>query len=193
MIFGAPGPRSIETNLAPKTRGIRRKTKSDKGMPKEGHDVSGIAKIGQRVEAARQTLHQIEQQHSKYNEDLASLLEEVAECVNRKRAEMMESKAEYERIIDEYAQLKDLLHSPLPTSIAGHGDCLGDIIRDLDAEVVDLESTRAVNGKFVDHASIPDENIAEIDPDRVRLGLHRALNNKRNHVPIAAQAEKVAT
>ena len=155
--------------------------------------MSGIAKIGQRVEAARQTLHQIEQQHSKYNEDLASLLKEVAECVNRKRAEMMESKAQYERIIDEYAQLKDLLHSPVLSSNASHGDCLGDIIRDLDAEIVDLKSTRAVNGILVDHATIPDENFAETDPDRVRLGLHRALNNKRNHVPIAAQAENVAT
>ena len=100
--------------------------------------MSAIAGFGQRVEAARHTLRQIEQQHSNYNEDLAGLLKEVAECVNRKRAEMVESKAQYEHIMEEYAQLKDLLHSPVLTSGAGLHGSLGDIIRDLDAEVGDL-------------------------------------------------------
>ena len=152
--------------------------------------MSAIAGFGQRVEAARHTLRQIEQQHSNYNEDLAGLLKEVAECVNRKRAEMVESKAQYEHIMEEYAQLKDLLHSPLLTSGAGLHGSLGGVIRDLDAEVMGLDFPTAANGTLVDHATVEDENAAETDPGRVRLGLHRALKKKRNH---AAKAEEAVT
>ena len=152
--------------------------------------MSANAGFGQRVEAARHTLRQIEQQHSNYNEDLAGLLKEVAECVNRKRAEMMESKAQYEHIMDEYAQLKDLLHSPVLTSAAGLHGSLGDVIRDLDAEVGDPQYPAAANGTLIDQAAVLDENIAESDPDRVRLGLHRALKKRRNN---AAKAVEAAT
>ncbi len=105
--------------------------------------MSAIPVFGQRVEAARHTLRLIEQQHSKYNEDLAGLLKEVAEFATLKRAEMMESKAQYEHIMDEYAQLKDLLHAPALTSEAGLHGSLGDIIRDLDAEAGDLHYATA--------------------------------------------------
>jgi hypothetical protein len=149
--------------------------------------VSAIPEFGQRVAAAKHTLRQIEQQHSKYNEDLAGLLKEVAECANLKRVEMMESKSQYEHIMDEYAQLKDLLHSPVLTSGASLHGSLGDIVRDLDAEVVDLRSATVSNVTLVAPTTIPDENIAETDPDRVRLGLHRALKKRRSH---AAKAEK---
>ncbi len=152
--------------------------------------MSAIPEFGQRVEAARHTLRQIEQQHSKYNEDLAGLLKEVAECANLKRAEMMESKAQYEHIMDEYAQLKDLLHSPVLTSGASIHDSLGDVIRDLDAEVGNLQYATAANETLIDHAAVLDENIAETDPGRVRLGLHRALKTRRNH---AAKAVEAAT
>ncbi len=152
--------------------------------------MSAIPEFGQRVEAARHTLRQIEQQHSKYNEDLAGLLKEVAECANLKRAEMMESKAQYENIMDEYAQLKDLLHSPVLTSGTSLHGSLTDIIRDLDAEVGDPQYPAAANETLIDHAAVLDENIAETDPGRVRLGLHRALTTRRNH---AAKALEVAT
>jgi len=152
--------------------------------------VSAIPEFGQRVEAARTTLRQLEQQHSKYNEDLAGLLKEVAECASLKRAEMMESKAQYEHIMDEYAQLKDLLHSPVLTSGAGLQGSLSDIIRDLDAEVGDPQYPAAANGTLMDQAAVLDENIAETDPGRVRLGLQRALKKRRNH---AAKVEEVAT
>jgi hypothetical protein len=152
--------------------------------------VSAIPEFGQRVEAARNTLRQIEQQHSKYNEDLAGLLKEVAECASLKRAEMVESKAQYEHIMDEYAQLKDLLHSPVLTSGANLHGSLSDIIRDLDAEVGDPQYPAAANGTLIDQAAVLDENIAETDPGRVRLGLHRALKKRRNH---AAKAVEAAT
>ncbi len=152
--------------------------------------MSAIPEFGQRVEAARHTLRQIEQQHSKYNEDLAGLLKEVAECANLKRAEMMESKAQYEHIMDEYAQLKDLLHSPVLTSGTSLHGSLSDIIRDLDAEVGDPQYPAAANGTLMDQAAVLDENIAETDPGRVRLGLQRALKKRRNH---AAKVEEVAT
>ncbi len=142
--------------------------------------MSAIPEFGQRVEAARTTLRQIEQQHSKYNEDLAGLLKEVAECASLKRAEMMESKAQYEHIMDEYAQLKDLLHSPVLTSGASLHGSLGDIIRDLDAEIGDPQYPAAPNATLMDHAAVLDENIAETDPGRVRLGLQRALKKRRN-------------
>ncbi len=152
--------------------------------------MSAIPEIGQRVEAAKHTLRQIEQQHSKYNEDLAGLLKEVTECANLKRAEMMESKAQYEHIMEEYAQLKDLLHSPVLTSAAGLHGSLGDVIRDFDAEVMGLDYPTAANGTLVDHATVEDENIAGTAPGRVRLGLHRALKTRRNH---AAKAVEAAT
>ncbi len=152
--------------------------------------MSAIPEIGQRVEAAKHTLRQIEQQHSKYNEDLASLLKEVAECANLKRAEMLESKAQYEHIMDEYAQLKDLLHSPVLTSGASLHGSLSDIIRDLDAEVGDPQYPAAANVTLMDQAAVLDENIAETDPGRVRLGLHRALKKRRNN---AAKAVEAAT
>lgn len=150
--------------------------------------MSAIPEFGQRVEAARHTLRQIEQQHSKYNEDLAGLLKEVAECANLRRAEMMESKAQYEHIMDEYAQLKDLLHSPVLTSGAGLHGSLGDIIRDLDAEVGDPQYPAAANVTLMDQAAVLDENIAETDPARVRLGLHRALKKRRNNAAKAVEA-----
>ncbi len=152
--------------------------------------MSAIAEIGQRVAAAKHSLRQIEQQHSKYNEDLAGLLKEVAECANQKRAEMVESKAQYEQIMDEYAQIKELLHSPVLTSGASLQSSLGDIVRDLDAEVVDLRSATASNVTLVDHASVLDENIAETDPVRFRGGLNRALKKGRTH---AVKAEEAAT
>ncbi len=152
--------------------------------------MSAIPEFGQRVEAARHTLRLIEQQHSKYNEDLAGLLKEVAECANLKRAEMMESKAQYEHIMDEYAQLKDLLHSPVLTSGASLHGSLSDIIRDLDAEVGDPQYPAAANETSIDQAAVLDENIAETDPGRVRLGLHRALKKRRNP---AAKAVEAAT
>ena len=147
--------------------------------------MSEIAEFGQRVADARHTLRQIEQQHSKYNEDLAGLLKEVGECANLKRVEMMESKAQYEHIMGEYAQLKELLHSPVLASGASLHGSLDDIVRDLDAEVVDLRSATASTVTLVDHATTQEENIAETDPDRVRLGLHRALKKRRNHAAIA--------
>ncbi len=152
--------------------------------------MSAIPEFGQRVEAARHTLRLIEQQHSKYNEDLAGLLKEVAECANLKRAEMMESKAQYEHIMDEYAQLKDLLHSPVLTSGAGLHGSLGDIIRDLDAEVGDPQYPAAANVTLMDQAAVLDENVAETDPGRVRLGVQRALKKRRNH---AVKVEEAAT
>ncbi len=155
--------------------------------------MSAIPEFGQRVEAARHTLRLIEQQHSKYNEDLAGLLKEVAECANLKRAEMMESKAQYEHIMDEYAQLKDLLHSPVLTSGAGLHSSLGDIIRDLDAEVGDPQFPAAVTGPLIDHAAVLDENIAETDPNRFRLGLHRALKNRRTHAVKAEESSDLGS
>ncbi len=152
--------------------------------------MSAIAEFGQRVAAARLTLRQIEQQHSKYYEDLAGLLKEIAERANQKRAEMVESKAQYEQIMDEYAQLKELLHSPVLTSGVGLHGSLGDIIRDLDAEVGDPQYPVAVTGTLMDHAAVLDENIAETDPGRVRLGFHRALKKRRTH---AVKAEETAT
>lgn len=149
--------------------------------------MGAIAEFGQRVEAARDTLRQIEQQHSKYNEDLAGLLKEVAECANLKRVEMIESRSQYEHIMDEYSQLKELLHSPVLTSGSSLHGSLGDIVRDLDAEVVDLRSASASNVTLVDQATAQDENIAETDPDRVRLGLHRALRKRRSQ---GGKAEK---
>jgi hypothetical protein len=151
--------------------------------------VSAIAEFGQRVAAARHTLRQIEQQHSKYNEDLAGLLTEVAECANRKRAEMMECKAQYEGILDDYAQLKDLLHSPVLTSEASLQSSLGDVIRDLDADMVEMKYPAAASVKLADYAIVEDENIAKTDPDRVRLGLQRAFKKRRSH---AVKAEKAA-
>jgi hypothetical protein len=103
---------------------------------------------------------------------------------------MVESKAQYEHIMDEYAQLKDLLHSPVLTSGAGLHGSLSDIIRDLDAEVGDPQYPAAANGTLMDQAAVLDENIAETDPGRVRLGLQRALKKRRNH---AAKVEEVAT
>lgn len=151
--------------------------------------MSAIAEFGQRVAAAKHSLRQIEQQHSKYNEDLAGLLKEVAECANRKRAEMMESKAQYEQIMDEYAQLKDLLHSPVLTSEASLQNSFGDVIRDLDEDMVDMKYPTAVNVKLADYATVEDKNTAETDPDRVRLGLQRAFKKRRSH---AAKAEEAA-
>ncbi len=155
--------------------------------------MNAIAGFGQRVEAARHTLRQIEQQHSKYNEDLAGLLKEVAECANLKRAEMMESKAQYEHIMDEYAQLKDLLHSPVLTSGASIHDSLGDVIRDLDAEVGNLQYATAANETLIDHAAVLDENIAETDPGRVRLGFHRALKKRRTHAVKAEESSDLGS
>ena len=152
--------------------------------------MSAIAELEQRVEAARHTLCLIEQQHSKSSEDLTGLLEEVAESVNRNRAELTENQVQYERIIDEFAQLQDLLHSPVLSLEASRRRCLDDIFRDLDAEVVDLESAKPVNGELANHAAGQVENFAVADPDRVRLGLQRALKKSRNHV---AEAQEAAT
>jgi chromosome segregation ATPase len=155
--------------------------------------VSAIPEFGQRVEAARHTLRQIEQQHSKYNEDFAGLLKEVAECANLRRAEMMESKAQYEHIMDEYAQLKDLLHSPVLTSGAGLHGSLGDIIRDLDAEVGDPQYPAAANVTLMDQAAVLDENIAETDPVRFRGGLNRALKKGRTHAVKAEESSDLGS
>ena len=95
--------------------------------------MSEFAKLTRRVEATMHTMREIEKQHSKYHNDLAGLLKEVAECANQKRTEMMESKAQYEHIMDEYAQLKDLLHSPVLTSGASRALC-----------VVSLDSLRSI-------------------------------------------------
>ena len=137
------------------------------------------------------TMREIEKQHSKYHKDLAGLLKEVAECANQKRAEMMESKAQYEHIMDEYAQLKDLLHSPVPTSGASIHDSLGDVIRDLDAEVGDLQYATAANETLIDHAAVLDENIAETDPVRFRGGLNRALKKGRTHAAMICPASDI--
>ena len=155
--------------------------------------MSAIPEFGQRVEAARHTLRQIEQQHSRYNEDLAGLLKEVAECANLRRAEMMESKAQYEHIMDEYAQLKDLLHSPALTSGASLHGSLSDIIRDLDAEVGDPQYPAAANETLIDHASVLDENIAETDPVRFRGGLNRALKIGRTHAVKAEESSDLGS
>ncbi len=155
--------------------------------------MSEFAKLTRRVEAAMHTMREIEKQHSKYHKDLAGLLKEVAECANQKRAEMMESKAQYEHIMDEYAQLKDLLHSPVLTSGASIHDSLGDVIRDLDAEVGDLQYATAANETLSDHAAVLDENIAETDPNRFRLGLHRALKNRRTHAVKAEESSDLGS
>ena len=70
-----------------------------------------------------------------------------------------------------------------------HGS-LTDIIRDLDAEVGDPQYPAAATGTLMDQAAVLDENIAETDPTRVRLGLHRALKKRRNN---AAKAVEAAT
>ena len=133
-------------------------------------------------------MREIEKQHSKYHKDITGLLKEVAGCANQKRAEMLESKAQYKHIMDEYAQLKDLLHSPVLTSGSSLHGSLGDIIRDLDAEIGDPQYPAAAKGTLMDHAAVLDENIAETDPGRVRLGLQRALKKRRNHPVQAVEA-----
>ena len=143
--------------------------------------MSEFAELRRRVEATIHNMREIEEKRCKYHKDITGLLKEVAGCANQKRAEMLESKAQYEHIMDDYAQLKDLLHSPVPTSGASIHDSLGDVIRDLDAEVGDLQYATAANEKLIDHAAVLDENIAETDPNRFRLGLHRALKNRRIH------------
>ena len=155
--------------------------------------MSEFAKLTRRVEAAMHTMREIEKQHSKYHKDLAGLLKEVAECANQKRAEMMESKAQYEHIMDEYAQLKDLLHSPVLTSGASIHDSLGDVIRDLDAEVGDLQYATAANETWIDHAAVLDENIAETDPVRFRGGLNRALKKGRTHAVKAEESSDLGS
>ena len=155
--------------------------------------MSAIAKLEQRVEAARHTVRQIEQQHSKSGEDLIGLLKEVKESVNQKQAEMIETQAQFERVIDEYAQLKDLLHSLVLTLEASRRSRLGDMIQDLDAKVGDSEFARPVSGELADHNAVLAENFAEVDPNHVRLGLHRVLKKNRDRAPKVAEAEEAAT
>ncbi len=130
-----------------------------------------IAKLRQLVEDAEHALREIEQQHSKSSEDLIGLLNEVSESMNRKRAELTENKAQYEHIIEEYAQLKGLLNSIVLTLETGRRKSLGKVIQDTDT----------------DHAAVHLEKLAEADPNRVRLGIHRVLNKRRNH---AVEAEE---
>jgi len=54
--------------------------------------------------------------------------------------------------------------------------------------VGDPQYPAAVTGTLMDHAAVLDENIAETDPGRVRLGLHRALKKRRNQAAKAVEA-----
>ncbi len=143
--------------------------------------MSNLTELQQQIEAVSQNLSELDDQHSQSNEYMLCVINEVEDRVRQCQAEMTQNRTEHERIMREYEQARRLMHSLelLTLKASSHSYPTG-VFRDLDA------NTKAL-------APVPDEDYAEVDPDRMRQGLQRLLKKKGNGVPKGAAAEESAT
>ncbi len=145
--------------------------------------MSNFTDLQQEIEAVRQNLSELDEQHSKSKEYMLCVINEVEDRARQCQAEMTQNRTEYERIMREYEQAKRLLHSLelLTLKASNHSDPTG-IFRDLDA-----------NAKALAPGSSANEDYAEVDPYHLRRGLQQLLKKKGNGAPKGAEAEELAT
>ncbi len=143
--------------------------------------MSNFTDFQRGIEAVSQNLSELDDQHSKSDEYMLCLTNEVEDRVRQCQAEMTQNRTEHERIMREYEQARRLLHSlELLTLKASSYSSPTGVFRDLDA------NTKAL-------APVPDEDYAEVDPDHLRLGLKRLLKKKGNDASKGAETEELAT
>lgn len=162
--------------------------------------MSNFTDIQQGIEAVSRKLSELNDQRSKSDESMLCLTHEVEDCVRRNQAEMVQNRAEYERIMREYEQARQLLNSLELLALNASSRCYPTgIIRDLDAitKILAPGSTANVNREAADPGALPDEDDEddeEVDPDLLRLGIRRCLLKKKgNGVPKEAEAPEPAT
>ena len=145
--------------------------------------MSNFTDFQRGIEAVSQNLSELDDQHSKSDEYMLCLTNEVEDRVRQCQAEMTQNRTEHERIMREYEQARRLLHSlELLTLKASSYSSPTGVFRDFDA-----------NAKALAPYSATNEDNAGVDPDHLRLGLKRILKKNGNGVSKGAEAEELAT
>ncbi len=139
--------------------------------------MSNLTDIKEGFEAVCQDLCELNDKHSKSNEDLHRMTKKVEDRLHEIQAEMMLNRTEYERIIGEYRNAKHLLYQ---------------------TEIVNLNASSRNYPLAPDSAAnrevtVPDDDNAEVDPEHLRHGFERVLRRKGNGVPKETKAQASAT
>ena len=154
--------------------------------------MTDIADLRDRVQSAKISFDQIDQQREEGSKRLVGLIDAVEVSLWDKRGELDRNQIEYERINSDYEQLTDMLHALVRTVKGGRRKRVNNTLRDLAPLLTDLAEARASMGDPMKMFGPPGEKDAaarekefEYDPAKVRAGLKRALKLDR---PRKAQA-----
>ena len=139
--------------------------------------MNNLTDIKEGFEAVCQDLCELNDKHSKSNEDLHRMTKKVEDRLHEIQAEMMLNRTEYERIIGEYRNAKDLLHQ----------------IEILKSNASSRNYPLAPDSAANREVTVPDNDDAEVDPEHVRHGFERVLRRKGNGVPKESKAQESAT
>lgn len=130
--------------------------------------MKNLADLQVRLDRARHSLREIEEQKSKYSEDVLGLIDEVESGVRAKHAELAHNRAEHQRLLAEQEELKSMLASLVASIDARAPDAGDDVLRRI-----------ASRGNGSQDSALELNEAMEMPPGEVRLGMQRLLRTGR--------------
>lgn len=139
-----------------------------------------LADLQMRLDRAKHSLREIEEQRNKYSDDVIGLIDEVEGGMRAKQAELAHNRAEYQRLLAEHEELKGMLASLLASIDAGAPDAENDVLRRI-----------ASLGNGAMDSAFELNDAMELPSGEVRLGMQRLLRTgrprTRSNIGVASQ------
>lgn len=127
-----------------------------------------LADLQLRLDRAKQSLREIEEQRNKYSDDIIDLIDEVEGGMRAKQAELAHNRSEHQRLLTEQEELKGMLASLLSSIDAGAPNAGDDVLRRI-----------ASFGNGAKEFAVDPHGAMEMEPGEVRLGMQRLLRTGR--------------
>lgn len=138
-----------------------------------------LADLQLRLDQAKQSLREIEEQRTKYSDDVIGLIDEVEGGMRAKQAELAHNRAEYQRLLAEQEELKTMLASLLASVDGSVPDAGHDVLRRI----------ASLGNGAMDSASELNDTM-ELPPGEIRLGMQRLLRSGRARTRSNGGAER---
>ena len=127
-----------------------------------------LADLQLRLDRAKQSLREIEEQRNRYSDDVIDLIDEVEGGMRAKQAELAHNRAEFQRLLAEQEEFKGMLASLLASVDAGAPDAGDDVLRRI-----------ASLGNGAMDSAVDPYDAVELDTGEIRLGMRRLLRTGR--------------